>query len=435
MKVAFAIVWCVALLLAPGVVEAHARLIGTSPSANATIASSPREITVTFSEPVTIESTHALVIMRTDGTPVPCAGGPRRDAGNTARVICTPVSPLARGAYNAFWLVTSKDTHVVHGAFAFGVGVAVRQVRGTTDYPYDPSGFAANVFRWISLLGAALIVGTLAFKAFVLRADAYREEAGPALASLSRSCASLRRAGLCIAAVGSILALIIQAAAATGSDAASAIPSLPTVIVGSTWGLAWLARMCALAGIGLLTWRGSPSPVSLGLCALFIFSYSVSGHAIAGYATLAADWIHMTCVSLWFGGLVTFGVGFKRALTTIEPTARTAFTTTVISRFSAVALPAVAALVASGIYGSLAHFVTLKSLTENPYGRIVLAKALLTIPLLALGYRHFRSGRGVTARAFPMTVACEAVIVVAILACSAVLIGLPPPLPPGSDHG
>jgi len=423
------------LLLAPGVVEAHARLVETSPSANATIASSPREITVTFDEPVRIESTHALVVMRTDGTPVPCAGGPRRDSDNTARVVCTPASPLARGAYNVFWLVTSKDTHVVHGAFAFGVGVAVRQILGTTDYPYDPSGLLANVFRWISLLGAALIVGTLTFEAFVLRADAFPEETGPALASLSRSCASLCRAGLCITAFGSILALDVQAAAATGSDALSAIPSLPTVIVGSTWGLAWLARVCALAGIGLLTWRGRPSPVSLGLCVLFIFSYSVSGHAVASYATLAADWIHMTCAALWFGGLATFGVGLKRALTTIEENARTAFTTTVISRFSAVALPAVAVLVASGVYGSVAHFVSWKSLTENPYGRIVLAKALLLIPLLALGYYHFRAGRRATARAFPVTVACEAALVIVILALSAILTGLPPPLPPGSDHG
>ena len=423
------------MLLAPGLVEAHARLVGTTPSANATIVSSPREITVTFNEPVSVESTHALVIMRTDGTPVPCAGGPRRDSGNAARVICAPALPLARGAYSVFWLVTSKDTHVVHGAFAFGVGVAVRQVLGTTDYPYDPSGLAANAFRWISLLGAALIVGMLTFEAFVLRADAFPEDTGPALASLSRSCAALGRAGLCIAAFGSILALGVQAAAATGSDPVNALPSLPTVIVGSTWGLAWLARICALAGIGLLTWRGRASPVSLGLCAIFIFSYSVSGHAIAGYATLAADWIHMACAALWFGGLVTFGLGFKRALTTIEETARTPFTMTVISRFSALALPAVAALVASGVYGSVAHFVTWKSLTENPYGRIVLAKAVLVLPLLALGYYHFRTGRGAKARAFPLTVACEAALVVAILALSAVLTGLPPPLPPGSDHG
>ena len=424
-----------ALLLAPGLVEAHARLVESTPSANATIGSSPREITVTFDEPVSVESTHALVIMHTDGTSVPCAGGPRRDSGNTARIICAPASPLGRGAYSVFWLVTSKDTHVVHGAFAFGVGVAVRQVLGTSDYPYDPSGLAANVFRWISLLGAALVAGMLTFEAFVLRADAFPEDTRPALASLSRSCASLGRAGVCIAAFGSILALGVQAAAATGSDPLSAIPSLPTVVVGSTWGLAWLARMCALAGIGLLTWRGRVSSVSLGLCAIFIFSYSVSGHAIASYATLVADWTHMTCAALWFGGLVTFAVGFKRALTTIAETARTPFMMTVISRFSTLALPAVAVLVASGVYGSLAHFVGWKSLTENPYGRIVLAKALLLLPLLVLGYYHFRSGRGAKARAFPLTVACEAALVVAIFALSAVLSGLPPPLPPGSDHG
>ena len=104
--------------------------------------------------------------------------------GNATRVICTPASPLARGAYNVFWLVTSKDTHVVHGAFAFGVGVAVGRIPATPDYPYDPSGLPANVFRWLSLLGAALIVGALTFETFVLRAGAFPEEAGPAVVSL-----------------------------------------------------------------------------------------------------------------------------------------------------------------------------------------------------------------------------------------------------------
>ena len=390
---------------------------------------------MTFDEPVSIESTHALVVINADGAAVPCAGGPRRDAGNPARVICTPAFPLARAAYNVFWLVTSRDTHVVHGAFAFGVGVAVREAPGAIAYPYDPSGLLANVFRWISLLGAALVVGMLTFEAFVLRVDAFAEEAAPALASLSRSCAAVSRIGVCIAAIGSVLALGVQAAAATGSDIVNAIPSLPVVVAGSTWGLAWLARMCALAGIGLLTWRGRPSPVSLGLCALFLFSFSASGHAVVGYATLAADWTHLTCASMWFGGLVSFGVGLKRARATLAESARAGFTTTLIARFSAIALPAVAVLVASGVYGSIAHFVTWKSLADNPYGRIILAKVLLLIPLLTLGYYHFRSGRRATSRLFPMTVACEAALLVAVLALSAVLSGLPPPLPPGSDHG
>jgi copper transport protein len=434
LKTAFALAWCVALLLAPRVVEAHARLVSTSPSANATITSSPGEIAVTFDEPVTIESAHALVIMRTDGTAVPCAGGARRDLGHAARVVCTPVAPLKRGAYTAFWLVTSDDSHVVHGAFSFGVGVAVRDTTGAIDYPYDPSGLLANVFRWLSLFGAALIVGTLTFEAFVMRADAFPKEAGPALASLSRSRAGLGRAGVCIAAFGSILALDVQAAAATGSDAFNAILLLQPVIV-STWGLAWLARMFALAGIALLTWRGKPSPVSLGLCVLFVLSFGQSGHAVVSKATLVADWIHVTCASIWFGGLATFAMGLRRALTAIKESARAAFTMKVMARFSAVALPAVIALIASGVFGSVVHFVTVPSLTANPYGRVILAKALLLLPLLALGFYHYRSGRTPSSRAFTVTLACEATLIVAILGLSAVLTGLPPPPPPGSEHG
>ena len=429
-----ALAWCVALVLAPGVAQAHAYLVATSPSPNVTIASSPNAIAITFDEPVTIESAHALVVMSTAGASTPCTGGARRDPDNEKRVICKLASPLGRGVYTVFWLVTSADTHVVHGTYAFGVGVAVGEARGTSDYPYDPSGLLANVFRWLSLLGAALLVGTLTFEAFVLRADPFPAEMGPALASLSRSRAALSRAGWCLTVFGSILALDVQAAAATGSDAVRALPSLPAVIVGSTWGLAWLARMCALAGIGLLTWRGRPSPISLGLCALLIYSYSQSGHAVLSTATLAADWIHMTSASLWFGGLTTIAVGLKRAVPAVDGSARSAFAATVISRFSAVALPAAIALVTSGVYAGLAHNVTWSSLTEHPYARVVLAKTLFLVPLLALGWYHSRFGRAPTARTFGVTVACEAALLVAVLALSAVLTGLPPPHPPGSGH-
>lgn len=435
MKAPLALVWCVALLLAPGIAQAHAYLVASSPAANATVASSPSEIAVSFNQPVTIESGHALVVMRTDGTPVPCAGGPRRDPGNGTRVICKLASPLPLGEYAVFWLVTSADTHVVHGAFSFGVGVAVRKPPGVIDYPYDPSGILANVFRWLSLLGAALVAGTLTFGAFVLRADAFPAAAGPALASLSRSRAALCRVGVCVAAFAGILALDVQAAAATGSDALGAIPSLPSVIVGSTWGLAWLARMFALAGIGLLTWRGSMSLVALGLCALLILSFSQSGHAVVSSATFAADWVHMACASIWFGGLAIFSAGWKRALTAIEETARPAFSAMVISRFSVIALPAVILLVASGVYGSVAHDVTWSSPAESLYARIILAKVVLLLPLLALGYHHFRSGRGPATRGFTATVTSEAALIVVVLALSAVLSGLPPPHPPGSGHG
>jgi copper transport protein len=424
-----------AFFLATGIAEAHAHVVSTQPPANATITSSPDDVSITYNEFVTIESPQAFVIMRPNGRIIACAGGTRVDPDNHARVICKPAVRLGRGAYTVFWLVTSKDTHVVHGAFSFGVNVKVREALGIRDYPYDPSGLLANALRWLSLLGAALVVGTLTFEAFVLANRAYPEEAQAARASLARSSVALRRAGICIAAVVSVLALDVQAAAATGTDALGALPSLPLVILESTWGLAWLARIFALAGIGLLTWRGNPSAVSLALCAPFLFSFSQSGHAVASNATLAMDWIHLACACLWFGGLATLGVGLRPALGLIDGPARPAFIGTLVSRFSTLALPAVIALVGTGVGASLAHFVTVSNLTKTPYASVILAKVSLLVPLLALGYYHLRFGRKSPPRVLTVTLACEAAIVVVVLGLSAVLTGLPPPNPPGHDHG
>jgi len=193
--------------------------------------------------------------------------------------------------------------------------------------------------------------------------------------------------------------------------------------------------MSALIGIGLLTWRGKSSPVSLALCALFVLTFGQSGHAVVSKATLAADWAHLAGAAIWFGGIATFAVGLRAARAAIGDSARPAFTATVLSRFSGIALPAVVALIAGGIFGSIAHFVTVPSLTATPYGRVILAKALLLVPPLALGFYHYRSARRPSSRTFTITLACEATLMVAILALSAMLTGLPPPPAPGSEHG
>jgi len=185
----------------------------------------------------------------------------------------------------------------------------------------------------------------------------------------------------------------------------------------------------------MLTWRGKPSGISLGLCALLVLSFGQSGHAVVSKATLAADWIHLASASIWFGGLATFATGLRRARMAIEESTRAAFTMTVLARFSAIALPAVIMIVASGLYGSLAHNVVISSLTATPYGRIIFAKTLLLVPLLALGFYHFRSGRTSSSRTVTVTLACAAALIVVIFALSALLAGTPAPQGPGMDHG
>jgi copper transport protein len=420
---------------------AHAYVSSTSPATNGTVATSPTEISVSFDEPISVESSDALVAYRVSGANVQCAGGAMRDPADRKRIVCKIAAPLPKGAYIVAWRVTSDDTHVVHGVFSFGIGVAVHGEYGETPSIYDPAAALATAFRWLSLAGAALLFGALAFDRLVLRGGAFPASSGAALAALRRRCGFVRRGGLCAALLGSIGSLDIQAAAATGSDWLRALPALGSIAVGSKWGIAWSVRVGALLAIAALTWRRASPPVALApaatvLAALVLLTFSVSGHAVdtdqefqLGLRVLA-DWLHLTGAALWSGGLLVFAVGIRPALRSLATAERMGFSRIAIARFSTVAIASVATLVATGIYASAVQVHSWPDLLATLYGRIVLAKVALLIPLLALGYRHYRQGKGSDARAdFAGSATLEAILLLAVIGLSALLSGLAPPFP------
>jgi putative copper export protein len=125
-----------------------------------------------------------------------------------------------------------------------------------------------------------------------------------------------------------------------------------------------------------------------------------------------------------------FATGMRPAGAVLSAEARGAFARTVAARFSNVALASVGAIVVTGTYGAVLHVASWQALAGDGYGRIILAKIALLIPLLALGYGNYRRCRpGAPPADLVPTVAAEAALVVIILALSAVLTGLALPHP------
>jgi copper transport protein len=385
--------------------QAHAYVVASSPAANGTIAASPREVSVSFDEPVTIESSRALVVTGEDGRTHPCAAGARIDPDDETLVVCKLSDTLPRGAYVVSWRVTSADTHVVHGVFSFGVGVAVNGPSGEVPSIYDPSGALATVLRWLVLAGIIAVAGASVFEMFVAP--------GPLAPAL-------RTWGILTALAAGLLALDVQAAAASGTDLVRALPDLPRIVAGSTWGIAWLVRTFALVSIG--AFGRTRAAFSLVLAGVALLTISISGHAVANGLTsqtilpLVADWIHLAAAAIWAGGLMMF-VGGPR-------------TRESIARFSSLAIGSVAAIAVTGTYASILHVASLQALGGSLYGRIVLAKIALLLVLISFGYRHFRHGRREAARwSFGVTIVWETAVVVVVIGLSAVLTGLAPPFP------
>jgi copper resistance protein C len=95
--------------------DAHARLDHAVPPVGSTVATSPSQITLYFSE---------ALEPKFSGGEVRNAAGARVDHGQSAsgKVMHLSVSGLAPGIYTVTWHVLSVDTHKTQGSFNFTVG-------------------------------------------------------------------------------------------------------------------------------------------------------------------------------------------------------------------------------------------------------------------------------------------------------------------------
>ncbi|MDD2857503.1 MAG: copper resistance protein CopC [Candidatus Nanopelagicales bacterium] len=121
------------ILVSPTPASAHADMDTSSPANGAVLAKAPKTITLSFSEPVDVDTVQVL-----DGQARPLTSATKV---NGASIIVTPAAALPAGAITTQWKVKSDDGHVVTGAVSFIVGsrpVTGRPVTVTTT-PHVPT--------------------------------------------------------------------------------------------------------------------------------------------------------------------------------------------------------------------------------------------------------------------------------------------------------
>ncbi len=103
----------------PSAAFAHALLKKATPAVGGTVAASPSEIRLTFSEGVE-PSFSGITLVAQAGASVPL-GKSSVDPNDPATLI-TPLSePLKPGVYIVHWRAVAVDTHKTQGAFQFTV--------------------------------------------------------------------------------------------------------------------------------------------------------------------------------------------------------------------------------------------------------------------------------------------------------------------------
>ena len=175
-RIAAVLALLTALLSAPLAAEAHALLVRADPPPNAELAQPPSAIEFWFSEPLEKTFTGAR-ILRAGGTAIP-TGEPVIDPDDATH-LTLPLETIEPGIYTVVWkTLSSVDGHEWVGSFPLtllnpdgsrpaGSAVVVAEDRHSSLAPIGDS-----LLRWLSLLGAALLVGPLSMRWLPARSDA-----------------------------------------------------------------------------------------------------------------------------------------------------------------------------------------------------------------------------------------------------------------------
>jgi copper transport protein len=420
-----------ALAAAPAA-SAHSVLIATEPARDAVVEQSPDQVLLRFDEPVET----ALGSIRVfDGS------GQRVDAEEILRPSPEEVAvriedELDRGTYTVAWRAISADSDPINGAFVFHVGAPGPQ----------PSGIAAEVLEGAPAAVSVAFTGGRFFEFALMLL------AAGGLAAIALTLGSCRRdvrarlyglvavlAGLL--AVMALLGIVFQGAAAGGFGLGEAFSwNVFSSVVDTRYGQvelirAALAAALALTALALIRETGRPERtllvVALVLVAGILVTPSFGGHAsTGGPVAMVADVAHIQAAATWTGGLafVVLALLLSRS-ERWTPAARC------VPRFSTMAVVSVAVLLIAGAVNGYLQVRTWSGLWETEYGLLLLAKIALVLPLLALGaYNNRYSVPRLRAqiasvaerRRFLRAAGTELVIMVAIVAVTAVLVNAPP---------
>jgi len=387
---------------------AHAGLRSSDPVSGATLGDSPTRVRLSFWEKPEV-SLSIIRVLDTHGAAYQI--GPAEGVAGDPQSLAVRVRPLDRGVYIVSWRVISAlDGHATTGSYAFGVRAT--PTGATIAAITFPSGTLPleMLARWIFLAGLILMLGGTA-------------------ANVARfgGASDLKLAvGAWVLAVAGLLLL----AEAQRRNAATSFAHLLVTSVGKA--LIWRALAILIAGGALLAARRAQpqarhvamAAVALGAMAA-IAIHVASGHAAAGrwpLVTISAQWAHFGAAGIWLGGLAALLLGTRGAPSTAK--------TAAVRRFSAIAAVGLLVVAATGTLRGLTEVSSWGELTNNGYGRVLIAKFALLVLVAALGaLNRWRSVPAVptSLRRLRWTASGELALACGALAAAAALGTLPPP--------
>ena len=396
---------------------AHANLLRSDPPASSALNSAPQTINLWFSEPVEPDFS-AINLLDGKGNPVKTPHS-TVDPSDQKHMLLAPGS-LPDGVYTVSWrAISAADGHATNGSFAFAIG-AVTGLAALAAPDTETIPPLAAVVRWFDILALSLGAGSVAFAVCVTCSPPQEQQ--------------MRRlmwAGWVLIAVSAVGVLLYQTTQATDASLIDSLSSIGTVLTGTRFGTLLIERMIVWVVLGVAILRRDYRVALVGGGVLLLL-HAVYSHASVTFDTIPAvadDWLHLAAAALWVGGLaqlINVLIALRR-----DPDPQPVGA--LVARFSNYARICVFALIVSGLYAAWLEVGSISALTDSLYGRALIVKSILFLPLLAIAAvnliltpRGLRSNGGVWTKRLRGLVGAEIALTLGIFAAVGVMASADP---------
>lgn len=449
-----------AILATPLLLFAHARLIRSTPAANAKLDAPPSNLTLWFSEQPELRFT-SIQLVDSGGSSV-SLGAVSKVPGETSAIAIPVSGQMTRGRYTVVWRTAAADGHASSGRFTFTVlnAAATAPVTATptpaplvqTPAPQPPAAQSpetgansviqvapiatfSTAVRWAELVSVITMIGAIIFRLVVLPganwSDALTTEAGERARRLAQ-------AALILFVIATLMRVVAQSMLVP-EEVGSRLTAVLTVVRETRWGHGWAVGAAGAIVVltGLVIARRATSGwtiAAIGIVAV------CTGDALTGHSgasrhlalAVATDITHYLGAGGWIGGLVAVVLSGLPSLRVVDDGERPQAGFQLMRAYHGAAVECVALVIISAIVAAWLRLSSLGQLRTTLYGGLLLLKTTLVCIILLFGWYHSRKvvspqWDADTKFRFQRTATMELIVSALVLAVTAALVSTPLP--------